>query len=471
MPSSEGAEPGTLAVAHDANGSSSARGSMFSALRIRNYRLFWTGQLVSVTGTFMQGTAQQWLVLRLTHDPLALGIVGALQFGPMLFLGLFGGAIADRWPRRSVLVVTQSVAAVLALVLWLLTVAGAVQIWQVFALALILGIVNAVDMPTRQSFVSELVPSDRLINAVSLNSAQFNVARIAGPGLAGLLIALFDVPFLFLLNAISFLAVIVSLLMMRSSELVEAPHAPKTHGMARLRALGDGIRFIRSSRSLAITFLLVGVIGTFGFNFNVLLPLEARVTLHADAIAFGLLSSSLGVGALIGALLLARRSGEPPNRLLIGMALAFGAFEVAVAFFTSQWIVMLLIAGTGFAMSSFSASANTRTQLSSPPVLRGRVMSVYTTLFIGTTPIGNLLVSAVAANWGVPMAWVISGVPCLLAALAAAWLWNRTPAASVDIAAEVVPAVPDPITGVRGLPSEDEVEAETVAERPAELVD
>jgi MFS family permease len=471
MPSSEGAGRGTLAVAHGANGSSPARGSMFSALRIRNYRLFWTGQLVSVTGTFMQSTAQQWLVLKLTHDPLALGIVGALQFGPMLFLGLFGGAIADRWPRRAVLVATQSTAGALALVLWLLTITGAVQIWQVFALALMLGLVNAVDMPTRQAFVSELVPSARLINAVSLNSAQFNVARIAGPGLAGLLIALFDVPFLFLLNAISFLAVIVSLLLMRSSELVAPPQAPKTHGMARLRALGDGIRFIRSSRTLAITFLMVGIVGTFGFNFNVLLPLEARVTLHADAIAFGLLSSSLGVGALIGALLLARRSGEPPNRLLVGTALAFGVFEVAVAFFTSQWIVMLLIAGTGFAMSSFSASANTRTQLSSPPVLRGRVMSVYTTLFVGTTPIGNLLVSAVAATWGVPMAWVISGVPCLLVALTAAWLWSRTPASQPDSAAEVVPAAPDPINGVRGLPSEDEVEAETVAERPAELVD
>jgi MFS family permease len=444
---------------------------MFSALRIRNYRLFWTGQVVSVTGTFMQSTAQQWLVLRLTHDPLALGIVGALQFGPMLFLGLFGGAIADRWPRRAVLVATQSAAGALALALWLLTITGAVQLWQVFALALMLGIVNAVDMPTRQSFVSELVPSERLINAVSLNSAQFNVARIAGPGLAGLLIALFDVPFLFLLNALSFLAVIVSLLLMRSSELVATPHAPRTHGIARLRALGDGIRFIRSSRTLAITFLLVGIVGTFGFNFNVLLPLEARVTLHADAIAFGLLSSSLGVGALIGALLLARRTGEPPNKLLVGMALAFGVFEIAVAFFTSQWIVMLLIAGTGFAMSSFSASANTRTQLSSPPVLRGRVMSVYTMLFVGTTPIGNLLVSAVAGYWGVPAAWIISGVPCLLAGLVAAWLWRRPPAVSADHAAEVVPATPDPITGVRSAPSEAEVEVETVAERPGELVD
>src|SRR6185437_9178461 len=185
------------------------------------------------------------------------------------------GAIADRWPRRAVLVATQSTAGALALVLWLLTVTGAVQIWQVFALALVLGIVNAVDMPTRQAFVSELTPPNLLINAVSLNSAQFNVARIAGPGLAGLLIALFDVPFLFLLNAISFLAVIVSLLLMRSSELVAPPQAPRAHGMARLRALGDGVRFIRSSRMLAITFLMVGIVGTFGFNFNVLLPLEA----------------------------------------------------------------------------------------------------------------------------------------------------------------------------------------------------
>jgi MFS family permease len=473
MPSSDGAEHGPQArVAALPSNPQPARGAMFSALHIRNYRLFWTGQLISVTGTFMQGTAQQWLVLKLTRDPLALGIVGALQFGPMLLLGLFGGAIADRWPRRAVLLVTQSVAGTLALALWLLTVTGSVQLWQVFTLALLLGIVNAVDMPTRQSFISELVPSERLINAVSLNSAQFNVARIAGPGLAGLLIALFDVPFLFLLNAVSFLAVIVSLLMMRPAELVKMPHAAKTHGIARLRALGDGVRFILASPTLAVTFLLVGIIGIFGFNFNVLLPLEAHSELHADALAFGLLSSSLGVGALIGALLLARRSGAPSNRLLVVMALLFGAFEVSVAFVTSQWMAMTLIAGTGFAMSSFSASANTRTQLSSPPILRGRVMSVYTTLFIGTTPIGNLLVSAVAANWGVPMAWVISGVPCLLAGLVAAYLWRRTLAtANVDAQAEVVPAVPDPITGVRNLPAEAEVDAETVIERPAELVD
>ncbi|HKS70819.1 MAG TPA: MFS transporter, partial [Ktedonobacterales bacterium] len=191
---------------------------IFSALRHRNYRLFWFGQLVSVTGTFMQSTAQQWLVLTLTPNPLALGIVGALQFGPLLIP--FGGAIADRWPRRNVLMATQTAAGLLALILFALTVTHAVQLWQVYVLALMLGIVNAVDMPTRQAFVSEMVPADSLLNAVSLNSAQFNASRIVGPGLAGALIALFGVPPLFLLNAVSFIAVIFGLLMMNLKDLV-----------------------------------------------------------------------------------------------------------------------------------------------------------------------------------------------------------------------------------------------------------
>ncbi|HEU5347366.1 MAG TPA: MFS transporter, partial [Ktedonobacterales bacterium] len=194
-----------------------SRGGIFSALRFRNYRLFWFGQLVSVTGTFMQSTAQQWLVLTLSPDPLALGVVGALQFGPLLLLGPFGGAIADRWPRRNVLVGTQASAGILALVLWTLTATGVVQLWHVFVLATLLGLVNAVDMPTRQAFVSEMVPADNLLNAVSLNSAQFNASRIVGPGLAGGLIALLGgTPPLFLFNGLSYIAVIVGLVLMRT---------------------------------------------------------------------------------------------------------------------------------------------------------------------------------------------------------------------------------------------------------------
>jgi MFS family permease len=397
---------------------------MFTALRQRNYRLFWLGQLISVTGTFMQGTAQQWLVLTLTSNPLALGIVGALQWGPLIVP--FGGAIADRWPRRSVLVVTQICAGLLAIALFGLTVTHQIQLWEVYLLALLLGLVNAVDMPTRQAFVSEMVSQDHLLNAVSLNSVQFNAARIAGPGLAGVLIAVLGVPPLFLLNAISYIAVIVGLLLMRVSELVPMPTLARPENVAaQVRALGDGARFVWRSQELLVTFLMLGVIGTLGFNFTVLLPLEAHDTLHAGPEVFGLLTSALGIGALLGALWLARRAGAPSNRLLIATAVVFGGFEASVAFSHSIPVTLLLIATTGFAMAAFSASANTRTQLASPPEIRGRVMGVYTMLFVGTTPLGNLLVSEVASVGGVSWSFFISGLPCLLVAIAAMWLWHR----------------------------------------------
>ena len=410
-------------------GDRTSHGSIFSALRFRNYRLFWFGQLISVTGTFMQSTAQQWLVLTLSSGSeaaLALGIVGALQFGPLLVLGPFGGAIADRWPRRNVLVATQAAAGILALVLWALTATGMVQLWQVFVLATLLGLVNAVDMPTRQAFVSEMVPAESLLNAVSLNSAQFNASRIVGPGLAGGLIALLGgTPPLFLFNGLSYIAVIAGLLLMRAADLMPVPHTEPQHGMARLRALGDGIRFVLERPTLRITFLLIAVIGTMGFNFSVLLPLEATVVLQSGAVVFGLLSSALGAGALIGALVLARRTGAPTNRMLISMAATFGVLEAAMALTRSVPVALVMIAITGYAMSSFSASANTRTQLSSPPEMRGRVMSVYTMVFIGTTPIGSLLISSVASAFGTPVAFVVSGAPCFIVACVAAWLWRR----------------------------------------------
>jgi MFS family permease len=404
---------------------------MFSALRYRNFRLFWLGQLVSVSGSFMQSTAQQWLVLTLSpHNPMPLGIVGALQFGPLLVP--FGGAIADRFPRRYVLMLTQAAAALLALALWLLTAAGVVQLWHVYVLAFLLGLVNAVDMPTRQAFVGEMVPAEGLLNAVSLNSAQFNASRIVGPGLAGALIAIFGVPPMFLFNAISFLAVIVGLWYMRPQELMPVPRRPAEHGLARLRALGDGARFVLASPSVRVTFLMIAVIGTMGFNFNVLLPLEATGILRSGPAVFGLLTSALGVGALVGALLLARRQGAPTNRLLVGSAAAFGLLEAALALTRSIPLTLALMAVIGFMMSSFGASANTRVQLATPIEMRGRVMALYTMLFVGTTPIGNLLTSGVASAGGVPLAFVVSGLPSFLVALAAAALWRRVPPADVD---------------------------------------
>lgn len=423
--SEETPQPPAAEGARRSKDRSKGRGRIFSALRYRNYRLFWTGQLVSVTGTFMQSTAQQWLVLTLSGNPLDLGIVSALQFGPLLVLAPFGGAIADRWPRRVLLMITQSVAGSLAFALWLLTMTGLVQIWHVFLLATLLGLVNAVDLPTRQAFVSEMVPAESLLNAVSLNSAQFNVSRILGPGIAGAVIALLGVPVLFLLNAISYVAVITGLLLMRPAELMLVPRAAVVHGVARLRAMGDGARFVLANPTVRITFIMVTVAGIFGFNFSVLVPLEATRVLFAGPAVFGLLTSSLGIGALVGALVLARRRGPPTNKLLIGMAAFFGLLLASVAFTHAIPVAMALLAATGLGMSSFSASANTRVQLASPPELRGRVMSFYMMAFAGTTPIGSLIVSGIVGVGGVPLGFIVSGVPCFAVAVLAAVLWRR----------------------------------------------
>lgn len=455
--------PGVLARTSGARkNSSGSESGVFSALRYRNYRLFWLGQLVSVTGTFMQSTAQQWLVLTLDPNPLALGLVGALQFGPLLILAPFGGAIADRWPRRNVLVATQVSAGLLAFILWGLTATGVVTLWEVFTLAFLLGLVNAVDMPTRQAFVSEMVPRKGLLNAISLNSAQFNASRVIGPGLAGTLIALFGVPPLFLLNALSYVAVIFGLMMMNTSELVPFTHAEIGQGMARIRAMGDGMRFLLDKPSLRVTFLLLTIVGTLAFNFNVLLPLEATLVLHEGPAVFGLLTSALGAGALIGALRLAKRGGEPTNRMLAVTSIAFGALLASLAFTPTVALTLLALVATGFAMSSFGASVNTRMQISSPPELRGRVMSVYTMVFVGTTPIGNLIVSVAAAQVGVGAAFLIAGIPTLAAGLLAGYLWHRQ-AQSAAVTASVnatdatvlppLPADAPPMT----LPAEPEV--------------
>lgn len=445
---------------------SSARSGMFSALRYRNFRLFWLGQLVSVTGSFMQGTAQQWLVLTLSpHNPLPLGIVGALQFGPLLIP--FGGAIADRFPRRDILVVTQISAGLLALALFMLTATGVVQLWHVYLLALLLGVVNAVDMPSRQAFVGEMVPSESLLNAVSLNSAQFNASRIVGPGLAGAMIAIFGIPLMFLLNALSYVAVIIGLLMMRPEDLMAMPRKLAVHGLGQFRALGEGARFVLGRPSTGVTFLMIAVIGTMGFNFNVLLPLEATGILNAGPAIFGLLTSSLGVGALIGALLLAKRGGPPTNKLLVGTAGAFGLLEASIALPRSVAITLCLMAITGFTMSTFSAAANTRVQLETPLEMRGRVMALYTMLSVGTAPIGNLLVSGVASA-SVPFAFVISGIPCFVIAVVAAGLWRRSLATSRAPALAAVAT--QPVESVGSAPADTPPMAEPVSAPPVEPV-
>lgn len=407
-----------------ANKASQPRLSAFASLSIRNFRLFWLGQIISVSGTFMQTTAQQWLVLFLApKNPLALGVTGALQFGPILVLGPVTGMLIDRFPRRRILFATQTIAGLQALIMWILTATNVIQLWHVYALALLLGIVTAVDNPTRQAFVSEMTPPSHLLNAISLNSVQFNVARIVGPAIAGGLIAALGIPLLFLLNALSFIAVITGLTMMRVKDLYPVPRVKGSSG--GLRGMSEGMRFIWANRDIRITFFLLAVIGLMGFNFNVLLPLQAKMTLHAGAAEFGLLSSALGAGALLGALTLARRGGRPTHAILIGTALIFGVMETLAGLMGTLIPSMIFIAATGAMMSSFSAAANTTVQLSAAPEMRGRVMSVYMMIFMGTTPFGNLAVSGIAAAFGASASFIFSGVPCSIAAIVALLLWRR----------------------------------------------
>ncbi|MGH9074562.1 MAG: MFS transporter, partial [Acidimicrobiales bacterium] len=297
----------------------------FRSLRIRNYRLFASGQVVSLTGSWMQRVGQDWLVSQLTHTSgSALGITTGLQFLPMLLFGMYGGVIADRYRKRRILLVTQSTMGVLALVLGVLVISGLVTLWEVYVLAFMLGLATAVDNPTRQAFVTEMVGPDEVVNAVGLNSATFNSARIIGPALGGLLIAaLGDTTGpLFLLNALSYLAVLGSLLAMREKDLFQGRLVARARG--QLRA---GLAYVRQRPGLYMPIVLAGVIGTLGFNFQITLVLMDRTVFHLGAGAYGLLSSTLAVGSLAGALLAARRD-RPRLRLLVGAALAFGVFEV-----------------------------------------------------------------------------------------------------------------------------------------------
>jgi MFS family permease len=402
----------------------------FKALRHRNFRLFWTGQLISLIGTWMQTTAQSWLVLELAHNAWLLGVVGALQFLPVLFFALFGGIIADRLPKKRILLFTQSSAALQALLLWILVVTGVVQIWQVLVLALLLGITNALDMPTRQAFVVEMVGREDLPNAVALNSSLFNMARVLGPGIGGLLIARLGVAPLFLLNAISFIPVIIGIALIdmrglyaQAQALLQRRH---THGPGTLQSLSEGLRYVAQTPSVLLVIAVVGLVSLFGINFNVTLPLFATEVLRAGPQGFGFLSSAFGLGSLFSALWLAWANKRPTIRSLLVSGIAFSILEAGFAL--SPWYVpsLILVALTGFAQIAFSALANTTLQAVTPDHLRGRVMSVYMMVFAGSTPLGNLYTGALATAFGAPLALLAGALPSLLAAIAGWFL--REPA-------------------------------------------
>jgi MFS family permease len=389
--------------------------TVFQSLKVRNYRLFASGQVVSLTGTWMQRVAQDWLVLDLSHNSgTAVGITTGLQFAPVLFIGMYGGVIADRYNKRRILVMTQIVAGLLALALGLLDLSGAAQLWHVYALAFGLGIATAIDSPVRQAFVSELVGPSLLPNAVGLNSATFNTARVLGPATAGLLIASVGTAWVFLINAASFIAVIGCLLAMREQDLFVGKRAIRRRG-----AIREGFVYVRQRPELVAIIGLVGVVGTLGFNFQLSSALLTKNTFHHGAGSYGLISAVYASGSLLGALASAKRGRLARRRVVFVAAAAYGVIEIAAGLMPTFWSFFALLVPFGFATLTFSTAANTTVQLSASPSMRGRVMALYLIVFMGGTPIGAPFIGWIAEVAGPRWSLITGGVASATAAVVA----------------------------------------------------
>jgi MFS family permease len=361
--------------------------------------------VISNTGTWMQRVAQDWLVLDLTHGSgTALGITTGLQFLPLLLFSLWGGMIADRYPKRRILMITQATMGALALILGVLALTHAVEIWQVYALAFGLGLATVVDNPTRQAFATEMVGRDGLANAIALNSAVFNLARIAGPAVAGVVISLLGTPAAFLVNAASYGAVLISLQLMRTSDLHVAARLPRAKGQLR-----EALRYVKQRPALWMTLVLVFFVATFGMNFQVTNALMSREVFGTGAAAFGIASTMFAVGALGGALLAARRA-RPTTTLLFVTSFAFSVLEVATGVMPSFWSFLLMLVPTGLALLTFTTAANSAVQLGTTADMRGRVMGLYMLVFLGGAPLGSPLVGWAAEAFGPRMSLIAGGV-------------------------------------------------------------
>ena len=384
--------------------------STFRSLRVRNYRIWFCGQLVSVCGSWMQTVAQGWLVLRLSHDSgFAVGLVTALQFLPMLLFGAWGGVIADRFDKRRTLVAAQSALAVIAAVQAAVTLSGAVRLWMVYALVVVQGFANLVDIPVRQSFPNEMVSGEDLSNALSLNSALFNSARIIGPAVAGPLIVTAGVGWCFFVNSVSYLAVLASLLLMRRAELY-----PTTKAKRGRRQIREGLAYVRRTPALGSVLLLSAVVGTLAINFNVVLPLLAKKTFHGTARTYSAMTVAMGVGALIGALTTATRKRATPE-FLCWSAVMMGLAMCAAAWAPTLHVALVLIAFVGLCQVAFVSTGQAILQLASAEEMRGRVVALRAITVMGSTPIGGPIIgwiSGINARWGL----VVGGVASLLGA-------------------------------------------------------
>ena len=414
-----------------------------AAFRHRNYRLFFVGQAISLVGTWMQQVAQGWLVLQVSGgDPLWLGLVSAAQFIPVMVLGLFAGILADVLPKRQTLLAVQVVMMTLAAVLAVLTATGVVTVWMILILAVLLGCANAVDMPVRQSFAFEMVGPRDVGNAVSINSAMFNGARVVGPAVAGLTIGVFGIALAFAINAASFLAVIVGLVLMRDGELHAPRLLPRPRSVAEVREnLAEGLTYVRRTPIVLLAVATVGLVATFGMNFSVVFPPLAQQVLHSDASGYGFLMTASGIGALAASVMLVA-AGRPKPVRIAGGAILLGVASLALALSTTFPLSLLLMVPIGFGGIAMAATANATIQLNVPDGLRGRVMSVYTTVFAGSVPIGGLAAGAAASSIGVLNTIALGGALSLLTGLGAYVWWRRiAPSTTAEFATTTSPTV------------------------------
>lgn len=391
----------------------------FAALSIPNYRRYASGQSISMVGTWMQITAQSWLVLTLTHSAVALGLVIALQTLPVLLLGAYGGVIADRVAKRRLMIVLQSLMGIQALVLGILTLTGVVQLWEIAALAVVLGLNNTFENPARQAFVLEMVGAKDLRNAVSLNSVLANVARAVGPAVAGVLIVAVGVGGCFLLNAASFVAVVISLLTMNRSQL--QPSRPAARAKGQLR---EGLRYVAAVPELAIPLLMMTLVGTLAYEFQVVLPVVAQQTFHGGAEAYGFMTASMGIGAIGGGLVTAARGSTGLRPLAIASGV-FGLVMLLASIAPTLTLEYLALAATGWASVSFIARGNSTLQLTTTPQMRGRVMALWNIAFQGTAPVGAPLIGWITAEAGARAGLATGGVSCVLASALAVAVVRR----------------------------------------------
>ncbi len=394
---------------------------LFAALSVPNFRLYFTGQAISLVGTWMQSVALVWLVLEITGSGTLLGLVVAAQFLPVLLLGAYAGLVVDRLNKRRLLLATQTAMALLALLLGMLTVTHTVQLWMIFVIAALFGCVNSLDNPTRQSFVMEMVGGIRVQNAVSLNSAMVNGSRAVGPAVAGGLIATVGVGVCFLVNAASFIAVLIALSVMRVSELCPTEPVPREGGQLR-----EGLRYVRRTVGLLVPLLMMALIGTLAYEFQVVLPLLARITLHGDAETYGFMTAAMAAGAVAGGLYVATRDSTGLLPLTVAAA-GFGATIFAAAIAPSLTVELVVLPIVGFASTTFLATGNSTLQLTSDPRLRGRVMALWSVTFLGSTPIGGPIVGAISEYVGPRYGLAIGGVACLLAASIGVAALGRVP--------------------------------------------